>query len=72
MAERSNPPEPGTPAPPSSSSPKNLRDEFAMAALPALMVTQTELTRTGYGWRQDLAQEAYFIADAMLRARGTR
>jgi len=42
-----------------------LRDRFAMAALPSAYANN----HTTHGF-QDVANEAYAIADAMLRARG--
>ena len=43
----------------------NMRDRFAMAALPAVIAQ-----RVGHADHSDLAREAYAIADAMVAAMG--
>jgi hypothetical protein len=49
-----------------------LRDYFAAKALPAIYKDATETARNdGWPdeWRMDVAEEAYEMADAMLKAR---
>jgi len=48
---------------------KTLRDEFAIAALQGMLAGDLE-----YSWgrqQHKLAQEAYFIADKMIKERGS-
>lgn len=56
-----------------SESGMSLRDYFAAKALPAAYKDTTESARIdGWpeNWRQLVAEEAYAMADAMLKARG--
>lgn len=46
-----------------------LRDEFAMAALPAMLEEKFKTDHWNNGWRAEVAQEAYAIADAMMACR---
>lgn len=49
---------------------KTLRDEFAMATLPGLIIQDMELAKKGIiNDAKELAKTAYEIADAMLEAR---
>jgi len=50
-----------------------LRDYFAAKALPAIYKDTCECARVdGWpdGWRDEVAAEAYELADAMIKARG--
>ena len=69
-----NPPDP-RPAMNGAIPVKTLRDELAMAAIPALIEEQcraAEMKGWRQGWRKEIAMEAYHIADAMIEVRGSR
>jgi hypothetical protein len=47
-----------------------LRDYFAAKAMQALIAAGADKDMRGYpGWREELGQEAYLFAKAMLKAR---
>ncbi len=49
--------------------PATLRDQFAMAAVPALIIAWKDVDGKAEEVRLDMATEAYAIADAMLIVR---
>lgn len=47
-----------------------LRDYFAAKALPALFAVSANASALGHhGWQDEIAADAYELADAMLKAR---
>lgn len=55
---------------PESNDAADLRDEFAKAALPALIARAETLDRWSLAQAWSIANYAYIIANAMLKARG--
>lgn len=60
-----------------SASGETLRDKFAMAALPAVITATSagqhlRILPDGKGIRQAMAEDAYYLADAMMEARKGR